>query len=129
MSEWHPITKPARSACSPDFGGNFKPSRQRIRQRCRGQLGGRIRLRLRFPADVKRDAQIPVLRPNFLHGHDAGEAGVVVAALGVLVDVTGLDDRSMNGELEMRNARKFPVSRCLRVGDRAGRATFSCQGS
>ena len=66
---------------------------------------------LRFPADVKRDAQIPVLRPNFLHGHDPGEAGVVfavligeavagvvVAALGVLVNVTGLDDRSMNGE-------------------------------
>ena len=51
-----------------------------------------------FPADVKRDAQIPLLRPDFLHGHDAGEAGVVVAALGVLVDVTGLDDRSMNGE-------------------------------
>ena len=43
----------------PDGGGAFQPSRERIRQRRGRRLGGGIGLRLRFPADVDRDAQIP----------------------------------------------------------------------
>jgi hypothetical protein len=38
-------------------------------------------LRLSFRPDVERDAQIPLLRPDFLHGHDAGEAGLVFELL------------------------------------------------
>lgn len=40
-----------------------------------------MRLRLRFGTDVKRDAQIPLLRPDFLNGHDAGEGGLVFEVL------------------------------------------------
>ena len=36
---------------------------------------------LRFPADVERDAQIPLLRADFFNGHDAGEAGLVFEVL------------------------------------------------
>ena len=38
-------------------------------------------MRLRFPADIQRDAQIPLLRPDFLNRHDAGEAGFVFELL------------------------------------------------
>lgn len=57
----------------------LKPLRERHRQRGGRRLSRRIRLR--FPADVKRDAQIPLLRPDFLEGHDAGEAGLIFEVL------------------------------------------------
>jgi hypothetical protein len=38
-------------------------------------------LRLRFPADIQRDAQIPLLRADFFNRHDAGEAGFVFEVL------------------------------------------------
>ena len=58
--------------------GTFKPSVERIRQRRGGSLGGGVRLGLRFPADIQRNTQIPVLRPYVGNGHDAGEAGLVL---------------------------------------------------
>lgn len=65
----------------PDGCGAFQPTRESIWQ-CRGGHFGRgIRLSLRFPADVKRDAQIPLLRADFFNRHDAGEAGLVFEVL------------------------------------------------
>jgi hypothetical protein len=47
-------------------------------------------LRLCFPADIERNAQISLLRPDFLDGHDAGEAGLVfeiLIAKGSVLDI------------------------------------------
>lgn len=40
-----------------------------------------MHLCLRFPADIQRDAQIHFLRSDFLDGHDASEAGLVLKDL------------------------------------------------
>jgi len=65
----------------PDGCRTLEPSCERHRRRRGGRLGSRIGLRLRFPADVERDAQISLLRPDFLDGHDTGEAGLVFEIL------------------------------------------------
>jgi hypothetical protein len=64
-----------------DIARAFQPARQRIRQCHVRRLNGTIRLLLCFPADIQRDAQISFLRPDFLNGHDAGEAGLVLELL------------------------------------------------
>ena len=65
----------------PDGRGAFQPSRDRIRERRGRTFGSRIGLRLCFPANIQRNAQISLLRPDFLNGHDAGEAGLVFEIL------------------------------------------------
>jgi len=49
----------------PDGRGALEPSGESNRPRRGGTLGGRIGLRLRFPADGEREALIPVFRADF----------------------------------------------------------------
>ena len=65
----------------PDGGGAFQPTRESFWQ-CRDSRFGRgIHLSMRFTDNIERDAEIPLLRSDFLNGHDTGEAGLVFELL------------------------------------------------
>jgi hypothetical protein len=73
----HGVTLQTAANC----GGTLEPSFECIRKSRGCGFGSRISLHLRFPGDIQRDAQIPLLRPDSLEGHDAGEAGLVFEVL------------------------------------------------